>query len=209
MASISAVLFDVDGVLLDSTESNIAFYRELFRRIGDTQPSEATLRSGMHLSVEAMLRQVLPHRTDADIYHWMIMADTIDLAFHLLKPMPGVLETVPLLASKYKLGLVTNRTVAGIEELWQVVPYRHLFQTFAAYEYTENHKPDPEPIHYVLTKLDVEPGKAVFIGDAKTDLQSGQAAGVPVIILGSNSWPGAATTVTTFSQIPEALRSIH
>lgn len=203
--SLKAILFDVDGVLLDSTEANIEFYRELFRQIGSHQPDEQLLRSGMHLSVETMLRQVLPDLPDVDIYKWMIQADTIDAGFSLLKPMPGVLETLPKL-STYSLGLVTNRTVAGVDELWRIVPRRDLFTSIAAYEDTLKHKPDPEPIHFVLNQLTVQPNEAIFVGDAQTDLDAGLAAGVPVIMLGSKNWPEALATISTFSELPNILK---
>ncbi len=199
--SIKAVLFDVDGVLLDSGSANVAFYQELFRQIGELQPDRADLEQNNHLSVEATLRKYYPKWPNEEVNKWMMQADTIDVGFSLLRPMIGVLDVLPKLAQRYKLGLVTNRTVAGIEELWQVVPFAQLFSAFAAYEYTSKHKPDAEPIHYVLEKFGVRPEEAIFVGDARTDLQAGQAAGVPVVILGSETWPGAFATISTFSEL--------
>lgn len=208
MPALRAVLFDVDGVLLDSGPANVAFYQELFRQIGDVQPERSDLEQNNHLSVEATIRKYYPAWPDADVQKWMIQADTIDIGFSLLRPMPGVLDVLPKLGQQYKLGLVTNRTVAGIEELWQVVPYASLFSAYAAYEYTTKHKPDAEPIHFVLNKIGVRPDEAIFIGDAKTDLQAGQAAGVPVIILGTETWLGAAATVSDFNQLPAIIASL-
>lgn len=205
MSQPRAILFDVDGVLLDSGAANVAFYQELFRQIGGVVPSQADLERNNHLSVEATLRKYYPDWPDAEVQKWMIQADTIDIGFSLLRPMPGVLATLPRLAETYQFGLVTNRTVAGIDELWQVVPYAKHFVAAAAYEYTAKHKPDPEPIHYVLQRLGLAPHEAVFVGDAKTDLQAGQAAGVDVIILGPESWPGAWATITDFSELPLVL----
>lgn len=205
MTGIKVILFDVDGVLLDSGRANVVFYQAVFRRIGGVVPKPAELAAHNHRSMEATLRHYYPDCSVEQMRAWLALADSIDDGFELLRPMPGVLETLPILAKQYTFGLVTNRTEAGIEELWRVVPYRHLFPAFSAYEYTVKHKPDPEPIHYVLSKLGRQPTQAVFVGDAQTDLQAGQAAGVEVIILGDEQWPGVKANISSFHELPAAL----
>lgn len=203
-----AVLFDIDGVLLDSTAANAAFYAELFRRIGGTGPTATDMLTNNHLSMEAMLRRFYPDTPQEQIEVWKVLGDTIDVGFDLLQPMPGVMEVLPILAQRYQLGIVSNRTTASVEELWKIVPFQDKFSAIAAFEMTKHHKPDPEPVHYVLSKLHVQPTEAIFVGDAQTDLQAGMGAGVPVIILGLTPWTGAAATVDTFEKIPQAIENI-
>lgn len=203
--SIKAVLFDVDGVLLDSTAANAAFYRELFRRIGGLGPTAEDMKTSNHLSMEAMLRRFYPDRPQTDIDAWVTLGDTIDVGFELLRLMPGVLEVIPQLSQRYALGLVTNRTTASIDDLWKILPFKNSFSAIAAYEMTLKHKPDPEPVQYALQQLDVQPSEAVFVGDAKTDLQAGQAAGVEVVILGQEHWSGAKATIGSLTDLPALL----
>ncbi|MBI5466726.1 MAG: HAD-IA family hydrolase, partial [Candidatus Kerfeldbacteria bacterium] len=168
-------------------------------------PTGAELPSNTHMSMDATLRRVYPQATDDDIRKWIQLSDSVDVPSNLLRPIPGVLEVLPQLAAAYTLGLVTNRLKAHLGELWHIVPYEKDFTAIAAFEDTENHKPDPEPIHYALSKLGTTPSEAVFVGDAITDLQAGQAAGVDVIILGQESWPGAFATIENFSELPVVL----
>lgn len=208
MKKLKAVLFDVDGVLLDSTAANVAFYCELFRRIGGFGLTDEEMMKHKHLSVDGMLRKHYPEATDEQILTWAKLADEIDAGFDLLKPMPGVAEVIPQLATQYKLGLVTNRRTSGVEELWQVVQLQQYFPVIASFEKTANHKPDPEPIRYALKELNIEPSEAVFVGDAQTDLQAGQAAGVDAIIYGPESWPGAIATTQDFSDLPKIINKM-
>ncbi len=200
-----AVLFDVDGVLLDSTAANIAFYRELFRQIGDIIPTNEDLAANNHVSMEGMLRRFYPDRSDQTIHDWIQLGDRIDTGLELLRPMPGVLEVIPRLAKQYHLGLATNRTLAAVEELWKVVPLAKYFTAISAYETTEHHKPDPEPLLHALEVLGVQPLEAAFVGDAETDLEAGLAAGVDVIILGQEQWPGAKETISSLTELPLVL----
>ncbi len=205
---IRAILFDVDGVLLDSAAANAEFFREFFRRISGALPAGAELPSNNHLSLDATLRRVYPQATADDIQRWVALSDTIEAGAELLRPIPGVLEVIPQLSKVFQLGIVTNRIKPHLVELWRVVPYEADFSAIAAFEDTQEHKPHPEPLLYALKKLRVSPPEAVFIGDAKSDLQAGQAAGVRVIILGTEQWPGALATVNSLLEIPALLQTL-
>ncbi len=202
-----AILFDVDGVLLDSSAANAAFYRELYTQAGGTGSIEELLKVN-HLAMADMLHRFFPEKSHEEIRELVKLGDTIDAGYELLSLAPGADTIIPNLARDHKLALVTNRTREGIEELWTLSGLQKYFSASAAYGDTERHKPDAEPVRFALSRLGVEPNKAVFIGDAQTDLQAGQAAGVPVIIIGPEHWPGALQTVPSFTDLPAALRSL-
>lgn len=205
---LQAILFDVDGVLLDSGSANVAYYQALFREIGNILPDQQELASNNHLSVEAMLRRFYPDRPDHDIEQWIMQAKTIKAGHELLHPMSGVMEVLPVLAKTYKLGLVTNRLLEGVDRLWDIIPLQYLFSGVAAYEDTEKHKPDPEPVRYALDRLGISADEAVFIGDALTDMQAAQGAGVRFILYGNTLVLPNTPVLKDFLDLPDLLQSL-
>jgi pyrophosphatase PpaX len=70
-----------------------------------------------------------------------------------------------------KRGVMAKRglAVAGLDRFMDVV---------VAFEDTEAHKPDPEPVNKALTFLGSGPGSALYVGDSPYDIRSGKNAGV-------------------------------
>lgn len=197
-----AVLFDVDGVLLDSAAANVAFYQELFRQAGLPVPGVSDLQAQNHLSVPAMIRQTHPELSDEELARIVALADTITAGYDHLRLPPDALTVIQVLAEQYRLGIVTNRSRAGVEELWTFSGLGKYFSAAAAYEDTVNHKPDPEPVRFVLSHLQIEPAQAVFIGDALTDLGAAQAAGTKFIMFGGRPAPVATPSARSFTELP-------
>lgn len=138
----------------------------------------------------------------------LALANTITAGYEFLKLPPKAVEVVIALADRYHLGIVTNRSRAGVEELWQFTGLKEYFTVVAAYEDTENHKPDPEPVQYVLERLGIEPRNAVFIGDAVTDLGAAQAAGTGFIMFGSAPVPAGIPVAHYFDGLPELIEGL-
>lgn len=201
MTKTKAILFDVDGVLLDSATANIDFYQELFRQGGLTVPSRDQLGAQNHLSIQDMIHCTYPGLPVEEVQRLKQLAETIDAGIESLQVMPGAVDVVTRLSANYKLGIVTNRTRSGVEELWQVSSLREYFAGVAAFEDTARHKPDAEPVRYVLNRLGVQPAEAVFIGDAMTDWLASQAAGVRYIMFGLGEAPANVPTATNFHQL--------
>jgi HAD superfamily hydrolase (TIGR01509 family) len=98
-------------------------------------------------------------------------------------------DVVKELHKKYPLGIVTNRVRGHIFETPEMKEIETLFTGVVGYEDTEKHKPDPEPLFLSAKKMGVAPNKCVFIGDAETDMQAGQAAGMKTILYLPDSFP--------------------
>lgn len=208
MTKSQAILFDIDGVLLDSTKANTVFYQDLFRRAGLTAPSAAELQAHNHLSVPDMVMRTHPTTSASTMANILDLANTITAGYEFLKLPPKAVEVVIALADHYHLGIITNRSQAGVEELWQFTGLKEYFSAVAAFEDTDNHKPDPEPVRYVLERLGVQPHNAVFIGDAVTDLAAAQAAGTGFIMFGSAPVPAGIPVITRFDQIHRTVENL-
>ncbi|RKZ09949.1 hypothetical protein DRQ50_14745, partial [bacterium] len=102
----------------------------------------------------------------------------------------GALVTYPhakmvlnqLLKEGYKLAVVSD---APRFEAWVRLVYlglQHTFDLVLTFDDTGHHKPDPTPFRMALEKLDVQPGRAVIIGDWKErDILGGRNAGLHTV----------------------------
>ena len=199
-----AVLFDVDGTLIDTVSMIILTMSEMYRRyIGVEIPPE-DIRSIIGLPLDVQVRY-FEDRTDRRPDYEEMKRFQIALYEqhkHLEHPVPEALEAVRVCASKgIRTALVTSKDA---EELAFALPRMGLdgalHATVTATDCV-NTKPHPEPVLRALNGLGVAPGKAVFIGDTDYDIQSGHAAGCAV---GAVLW-GAQTEQRLRQAEPEML----
>src|SRR5215472_10353693 len=111
------VIFDADGVLFDSTESNTAYYNAIFARVGEPPMSPVEEKAGVFMSAP----QVFELRAAGDqtrIARMREVARTMDATpfFHLFRPFPDLRSFLSGLKQRYKVGLATNRsaTIPGV-----------------------------------------------------------------------------------------------
>jgi HAD superfamily hydrolase (TIGR01549 family) len=178
---IKAVLFDVDGVLIDSAEGNARYFSHVFKKFGKKPISiEEYKKNFYNLSSRKVFEHFFPDKTEAereDIARYGSSA--IRLFFKYIKLNPGAAETLDSLRKGCRLGIVTSRKTMEILDYLRIKDY---FEVIVGYHDSAKHKPHPEPIHMALEKMKIKPGEAVYIGDAASDVEACKAAGVKVII---------------------------
>ena len=100
-----------------------------------------------------------------------------------------------------KLGIVTakrHRTVALAADRF---PELQTFDVVIAYDDTECHKPDPDPVLAALDRLDAAPTAAGYVGDSPFDVRAAKAAGVFAVAVG---WGGIHTEEHLQAEEPDA-----
>lgn len=205
---ITAVLFDIDGVLLDSATANLVFYQTLLTKFGYTGPTAEEFSSLNHMSMLDVI-----HRYALSADHDVIMqmhaaGDTIKDHLHLLRMMPGAQEVVQSLSKDYQLGLVTNRTRAAVQHFFDFSHLATNFSVIACYETTAKHKPDPEPLIWAMARLEVSPAETVFIGDSEVDQQAAEAAGTHFLLFHRYK-PGANVhQVRVLQDVPDLIKDL-
>ena len=204
MRPVSAVLFDVDGVLLDSRESTERGWSEWASRRG-IDPE--VLRGSMHGVRSADVIRALAPSLDADAEAELVERlqeeDTDGV-----RPIPGSPEALAALDPD-RIAAVTSATralatarlaAAGIEP-----PRVILFAGDVG-----RGKPDPEGYLAAAARLGVDPSEAVVVEDAPQGLEAGRAAGAATIgVTSTHPAPelGAADAVIdTLEPLPRLLR---
>lgn len=202
---IDTVLFDVDGVLVDSRESNYAFFRALVNKAGYGSISESDMDRIHYLPLRKSL-EIYLEVDEKEINRIIDMATDEDIQQHHLLQYPSDLRsTLEELNSIYTLGLVTSRMGRAIEEVLRPSGISDLFDVKIGIEDAEMPKPHPAPLLVALERLQSSADRAVYIGDSMTDIDAAHAAGMRSILLSSASHDDATTRIDQFVDLRQML----
>ena len=206
---IKTVLFDVDGVLLDSFEANLNFFQKLMPIVGYPSPTRDQYKQCFHLSMLDVIKKLIAPASEEKAKEIFDIGrkEAINYQYQLIKTPIKITETILDLHDKYKLGIVTSRIKGRLLDYPQFKDIKNCFQTAIYYEDTKNHKPDPEPLLLAAKKLKVKSTEAVYIGDTESDRQAAQAAKMHFIHYVNNNLSDSIKTCA-FTQIPNLIKNI-
>jgi len=177
-----AILFDLDGTLVDTIELLLSSVRHAFEGRAVRAPTTAEWIAGIGTPLAAQLR---PYATDERDLHNLIQSyRAFQRAHHdpLTRCFDGVLPVVKQLSdSGHPLAVVTSKAADIAERTLRYVGLLPFMDVVVALESTQRHKPDPEPVQFALGRLGARAEEAVFVGDSPHDIAAGNAAGVTTI----------------------------
>jgi HAD superfamily hydrolase (TIGR01509 family) len=188
-----AVIFDLDGVLLDSEQRWNEVKRELVDAVGGRWRDEApTVMMGMSSPEwSAYLRDDLGVPMDADEISrdvvWRMEQGYADA----LPLLPGAEQAVRALAARWPLGLASSSNREIIDLVLELAPFGELFAVTVSSEEVARGKPAPDVYLEAARRLEVEPGDCVAIEDSSNGLRAAHAAGMPVIAVPNPHYPPA------------------
>lgn len=187
-----AILFDLDGTLVDSIELIRNSARHAFARPGPAPSEEEFLAS----IGRPLLVQLAPYATsDDDLQQLVGRYREYQREHHdrLLKPYDGIAEVMEVLeAAGHALGVVTSKVTPLARRALSHVGLERYVTVLVGADLTERHKPDPAPVLLALSQLGAAPGAGVFVGDSPYDVQAGRAAGVRTIGVTWGPFPRSA-----------------
>jgi phosphoglycolate phosphatase len=176
----SAVIFDCDGVMFDSRQSNINFYNRLLSHFGlpllreeqvayiHTATADESVRYIFRGT--SYLEQALAYRFQLD-YTPFIQDMVLE---------PGLKELLALLRPKCGLAVATNRsnTIGKVLEMNGLTGY---FDIVVSSLDVARPKPHPESLFKILDFFSIRPDQALYVGDSQVDAETAKAASVPFV----------------------------
>lgn len=205
---IKAVIFDIDGVLIDSFERNFRLFRDLIKDVRHKKTlTRKEYKTFFHLTAEDTLKASTGIANKKEINRLM---ENLRGYRHTvpLKIIPNSVQIIKQLADKYKLALVTSRIKSGVWDYLQASNTTGFFKVIVHFGHYKNPKPHPEPLLVACKRLKIKPAEAVYIGDTKADIQSAKAAGIKVILFSQNKITGADAYAKKFLKIPEVIKKL-
>jgi sugar-phosphatase len=186
-----AIIFDMDGVLIDSEPLWKIAMEGVFRNIG----CDLT-RNDFEKTVGLRLDEVINYwfqqkpweaKTPKEVLN-LIIAEMVNLISKNGKPLTGVIETLTYLKeNNYKIGLATSSYEVLIESVLKTLDIKHFFDITHSAEHENYGKPHPEVYINTAKMLGVSPEDCIVIEDSLNGVISGKAAKMHVVCIPEKS----------------------
>ena len=188
---IEAVVFDLDGVLLDSEQLWDEAREQLARERGGRWHDQAQ-RDMMGMSSLEWSRYMhetigLPEPPE-EISREVVERLTA-LYRERLPAIPGAKEAVERLAADYKLGLASSSNRELIDLALELLGVAHLFAATVSSEEVACGKPAPDVYLEAARRLGIEPARAAAVEDSQNGILAAKAAGMRVIAIPNRHFP--------------------
>jgi HAD superfamily hydrolase (TIGR01509 family) len=188
---IDAVVFDLDGVLLDSEQVWDEVREQLAHERGGRW-SESAQRDMMGMSSPEWSRYMHeqvglpepPEEINAEVVRRMLERYREHLPL-----LPGALDAVRRLGAKWPLGLASSSNRPLIEAFLDAAGVRELFAVTVSSEEVAAGKPAPDVFLDAARRLGVEPGRCAAIEDSANGLRAARAAGMRVVAIPNAHYP--------------------
>jgi pyrophosphatase PpaX len=174
-----AILFDLDGTLIDSIELILNSARYAFAKLERECPSDEEWLAGVGIPLFTMFARYASDEAEKAALIAAYREYQMEHHDRLIRCYDEVLDTVAELRSRgHEMAIVTSKSeYLSLRALTQVGLARHV-DTIVGCDASTRHKPDPEPVLIALHRLGRAPTDAIFVGDSIHDIRAGNAAGV-------------------------------
>ncbi|MCB2053285.1 MAG: phosphoglycolate phosphatase [Geminicoccaceae bacterium] len=216
--SFDALIFDLDGTLIDSVPDIAAAIGRRLRAAGlEPLPIERTA-SFVGQGTRRLVERAFAHRgrpLDARELDRRQAEFEADYARHCAvktRPYPEVAETLAELARLHcRMAVCTNKPEAISRDVLAALDLSRYFGAVVGGDTCAARKPDPEPLFACARALDVEPGRCIYVGDSLTDAETARRASMRLILVSYGyesaalDAQGAVAVLERFGRLVEVL----
>jgi HAD superfamily hydrolase (TIGR01509 family) len=207
---IEAVIFDLDGLLLDSESAWDDGRRALAAEHEVPWPDGAT---------EAMLGMSSPEwsrymRDEVGLplepatISERVVAHVLDAYNRRLPLLPGADAAVERLAERWPLALASSSNKVVIERVMRTSGWARLFRTWVSSEEVDRGKPAPDVFLEALRRLGVDSGKAAGVEDSHNGILAAHAAGLRVIAVPNHEFPPGPKALAAADVVLDSLEEL-
>lgn len=211
---LKAIIFDFDGVVVDSEPLYQQAEEQLFSEYGVTVPPEdwKYFKGSSEEAFYSMMQTRYGVKAPIEVLRRrgreLLKQTLVELDF-----MPGFLDFYHHYRSHLKMGLVTSTPAELLEWIFTNTRVQNLFAEIITADDVTAPKPDPQPFLMMFARLQVNPQEALIIEDSMNGLTAALASGAKTIALLSSltraDLPPAVYPAYTYQDIETILQSIN
>jgi HAD superfamily hydrolase (TIGR01509 family) len=183
---LKAVMFDMDGVIVDSEPIYYEVEMQIYHELGMDVPDElrysyvGTKTEDMwsELKEKYLLKQPVEElvKLEAERYRNYITSSDV------LKPVPGAIELLQeLFEHNISIALASSSFLKDIEMILGLLDIRKYFSVVVGGDEVKKGKPEPDIFEYAVKKLGVSPENCIVIEDSSNGTKAAKAAGIKCI----------------------------
>ncbi len=210
---VRAVLFDLDGTLVDHFDTLHACYRHAFETLGLPAPDAATVRRAVGGSMEVTMRKLLPPSAPIDEAARIWRARFDGTYLEDVRAMPGALALVERLHARgLALGVLTNKLGDASRGICLHLGFAPLLACVIGAGDIPFRKPQQPFSEYALRRLDATAAATILVGDSPYDIEAARVVGMrsACVATGSHTAPelAAAGADGVFADLPALGRAV-
>ena len=216
-----AVLFDLDGTLVETAPDLHAVLSEIVADLGIAAPSLPDLRTMIGDGARVLIQRALDaagHPHDPALIDRLFDRFLQRYTAHPCRHSTLFDGVVPILENLTEagvaLGVCTNKPQAPSVALLEALGIARFFKSVIGGDHLPVRKPDPGHVLAVVRVLGSAPDRAVFVGDSTNDVQAARAAGLKVVVVSFGYTAiapkdlGADRVIDHFRELPAALEQL-
>lgn len=185
---ISAIVFDFDGVIIDTERACFDAWQKVFSEYNQVLPLEEWVKNIGRAVKVADPHKMLESLTGKSINQEQLLfhAKKIEMtAANILMPLPGVLKTLQTAKNlNIPCAVASSSGRSWVEGHLIRLGLVHYFKTLVCREDTSTHKPEPEPYLTAVKRLGALPENSIAIEDAPMGILSATTAGLRCVAVG-------------------------
>lgn len=212
--SYDLLIFDWDGTLADSIGRIVEAMNVAAGRAGEAASSDEAIKGIIGLALGEAIATLYPHLEPPQVETFRQHYADVYMALDQ-QPSPlfdGVVESLAAFhAEGYRLAVATGKARRGLDRVLKANGWERYFDITRAADETRG-KPHPLMLEEILAHCQVEPGRALMVGDSAFDLQMASNAGMHSVAVGYGAMSlqalaefGPQVCIEHFSQLREWL----
>jgi HAD superfamily hydrolase (TIGR01509 family) len=189
-----AILFDVDGTLVDSNHFHVLAWAEVFHAARhDFRLAE--LHNQIGQGADNYVPALIPNASEDEVHRLGEEHNKLftRLYLHRVKPFPAAHDLLRRCRVEgYKVMLATSASASDVDHHLDILDAREIVDGWTDADDVKRSKPSPDLFEAALAKAGVAPHEALVVGDTPYDIEAADQAGIRTVAVRSGLFSDAA-----------------
>ena len=183
---IEAVIFDLDGTLLNTLDDLTASVNHIFEKYGLPLQETSDVRRNMGNGARYLLSHMMPQGTDTPGFDGILSEYGEYYKEHCMEltaPFPGIMDMVRNLKKEgIRMAIVSNKGDEAVKELSSVY-FEDLMDSAVGERPGIRRKPEPDSLLAAAAEMGVQKDKILYVGDSEVDYETAKRAGMRCVLV--------------------------